>query len=359
MSKTPLSCTVSSLPQLTFLSGFLDKDANLKAGHFTEPVLIGKSFIKRSAKPHYGRLLVVKWLRDEVSGNRPRHVYAKEVTLQLAANDIANIAHIHSIFLDGLSITGLVLDYYSRGSLRDFLDNVTRNARNQAPGGGWTGHWLYFQRQQMEEVVGGIREVTRALAELHAKLIFHFDLDEQNVMRGDIGWELIDFGGARTSRIFFPAAFLSNYEKESPQDEEIDSHLIRTRRGFGHPDKLPPEAKKKDGSDIVVVDGRKIDAYQWGVVIFNLLFPGFRYGIENESYAVHLEKALRTRPMAARPDHESISKHVGGRADNHWTRDILPNLLEKDPTKRWTIAEFSERLEFMDDDDLVRHMLFR
>ena len=332
---------------------------------------INASHIKFGPKIDGKELLLKSYLEEEVEGDRKACVYAKELTLQLAAKDVENVAPMNSIFFgsDG-QIRGLVLENHQNGSLRNFLDGVARMSRVRS-GEESSLHECYTP-DQMREIVNGIKDITRTLTALHEMRIFHLDVDEFNIVRtySDNNnkeyrsrWKLIDFGAARTTRMDLLGAYLSNYKLESPLPEELDTLDIWTRQSFGHADKLPPEAKsnhlRRNGPNKVVlvrVDGGKVDVFH----LVRCLFPSGSFDRSIPDFNTQFERAFKTRAKKFTGAHFMSLLDKAKRKDgsgNFWVR-VLPGLLERRPEERMLMADFHKLLEAEELEKLIYDMLF-
>lgn len=325
---------------------------------------------------------IFKWLREDVQGGRMDFVNAKEITLQIAAARAmaehldskttrepivlggaprvtgehlrSIIASIEYVVLEKGKIMGVVLPQYYQ-TLKAFICDKSRSKQPC---------WSQSSAEQKREVACGILQITKAFLVLHDARIFHFDIDDANIMLDRVGsgsdartvWRIIDFGGARTTRSDLPGAWLSNYEEETPREEEneFDGFLVRTRPGFGHVDKLPPEARgKKNGLNIRILDGRKVDVYQWGVVVFNLLFPKYAFPRAAEDWKVEFETALKQEPGRFDPDRYLNLIH--GETENAWIK-FFEAALHRKPAQRATMADLLDILHQYTEDELIEHM---
>ncbi|KAI9025602.1 hypothetical protein DFJ74DRAFT_45176 [Hyaloraphidium curvatum] len=310
---------------------------------------------------------VVKRLVADVTG-RPTCLKVKEALCQLAGQHIPSVAPIQIILGSDNGIVGLVLPEY-RQSLRHFLNDACEHGRHK-PG---PNMHPFFTQNELREVVQGVKDITRALQDLHDLRIFHFDLDESNVMlRHNPGarkndWILIDFGAARTTDRGSHAAYLSNFGEESPSEAELDSSIVRTRKRFGHDDKRPPETRRKavqavavakDVSKdipIIVVDGQAVDMYQWGGTLFNVLFPTCRFSDKRPMRTI-FEEAIRATFPGVGVDRMSalLAGHGSSRL---WTSTLFRALSPK-PDDRYTARDMLDTLEGATEDDLVQGMMF-
>lgn len=295
--------------------------------------------------------LVFKCLQAPVEGGREHCVNAKEVTLQLRAQTVDSVGTIEHVVVQRGIVVGLVLRQYDV-TVSSFIDRLRKHR----------GHAQAFEENEKRHLTRGIYQITMALNRLHGDSIFHFDIDEANIMVQDINrtdvtkeWRLIDFGAARTTNSSLDAAWLSNFEWETPESEEFGGFWIRTRPRFGHEDKRPPEVRSRNrgGHPFVRVDGRKIDVYQWGVVVFNILFPRYRFPPGANDWKNEVQNAMRLEPNGLRI--ERYYRLVHRQTENVWM-EFLEASLHPKPGKRRTMAQLVEILDKYPEEVRMEHV---
>ena len=145
---------------------------------------------------------------------------------------------------------------------------------------------------------------------VHAQGIIHRDIKPDNcLITGDDVLKIVDFG---VSEMF------------DKQDQ------MKTAKSAGSPAFMPPElCVAKHGE----VDGKAVDIWSMGVTLFCLLFgriPFERHGMIELYQAIRMEQ----------PIYDECSDDL---------KDLLQNLLDKDPTKRITMEQIrvcGETIEF-------------
>ncbi|KAJ4302979.1 hypothetical protein N0V90_001870 [Kalmusia sp. IMI 367209] len=147
------------------------------------------------------------------------------------------------------------------------------------------------------------RDMILGLEYLHAQGIIHRDIKPDNcLVTGDDVLKIVDFG---VSEMF------------DKQDQ------MKTAKSAGSPAFMPPELCVARHGE---VDGKAVDIWSMGVTLFCLLFgriPFERHGM------IELYQAIRMD----QPEYDDCDENL---------KDLLSNLLEKDPRKRITMEQIRE-----------------
>ena len=146
---------------------------------------------------------------------------------------------------------------------------------------------------------------------MHICKIVHMDLKPQNIVIDQyMNAKIVDFS-------------ISLIYKKKPPEDNIKLPLVGTRFY------MSLEILKSD--TIKVKDLHKIDLYSFGVILYNLAFAKYPYGLEKEDahdYKKILEK-IETNELTF-PNTEDYSPHF---------LDFISKLLEKDIEKRMNMSE--------------------
>ena len=188
----------------------------------------------------------------------------------------------------------LIMEYAKYGNLRNFQQKVLKRA--------------YFSESLIcylaYQILNGIKY-------MHICKVAHMDLKPQNIVIDQyLNAKIVDFS---TSLI---------YKKEKPEDY-IKFPYVGTSKY------MSPEILKSD--TIKVKDLNKVDLYSFGVILYNLAFAKYPYGLEKEDshdYNIILEK-IETNELTF-PNTEGYSSYF---------LDFLSKLLEKDIERRISMSD--------------------
>ena len=197
-------------------------------------------------------------------------------------------------FLDKGKSSFLIMEYAKYGNLRNFQQKVLKRA--------------YFSESLIcylaYQILNGIKY-------MHICKVAHMDLKPQNIVIDQyLNAKIVDFS---TSLI---------YKKEKPEDY-IKFPYVGTSKY------MSPEILKSD--TIKVKDLNKVDLYSFGVILYNLAFAKYPYGLEKEDshdYNIILEK-IETNELTF-PNTEGYSSYF---------LDFLSKLLEKDIERRISMSD--------------------
>ena len=188
----------------------------------------------------------------------------------------------------------LIMEYAKYGNLKNFNQKVLKRA--------------YFSESLIcflaYQILNGIKY-------MHICKIAHMDLKPQNIVIDQyMNAKIIDF------------SISLNYKKNSP---ESSIKLPFCGTNFY----MSKEILKSE--KIKVKDLHKVDLYSFGVMLYNLAFATYPYGLEKEdanSYSTILEK-IEANELTF-PNTEDYSSHF---------LDFIRKLLEKDIEKRMKMSE--------------------
>ena len=200
----------------------------------------------------------------------------------------------HSFLDDQRKSPFLIMEYAKYGNLRNFKQKVLKRA--------------YFSESLIcylaYQILNGIKY-------MHICKVAHMDLKPQNIVIDQyLNAKIVDFS---TSLI---------YKKEKPEDY-IKFPSVGTSKY------MSPEILKSD--KIKVKDLNKVDLYSFGVILYNLAFAKYPYGLEKEDshdYNIILEK-IETNELTF-PNTEDYSSYF---------LDFLSKLLEKDIERRISMSD--------------------
>ena len=200
----------------------------------------------------------------------------------------------HSFLDDQRKSPFLIMEYAKYGNLRNFKQKVLKRA--------------YFSESLIcylaYQILNGIKY-------MHICKVAHMDLKPQNIVIDQyLNAKIVDFS---TSLI---------YKKEKPEDY-IKFPYVGTSKY------MSPEILKSD--TIKVKDLNKVDLYSFGVILYNLAFAKYPYGLEKEDshdYNIILEK-IETNELTF-PNTEGYSSYF---------LDFLSKLLEKDIERRISMSD--------------------
>ena len=223
-----------------------------------------------------------------------RNLKNKEIYIsQILKNKNIIGCYTHS-FLDQGKSPFLIMEYAKYGNLRDFNEKVLKRR--------------YFSESLIcylaYQILNGIKY-------MHICKIAHMDLKPQNIVIDQyMNAKIVDFS---VSLI---------YKKKRPEDY-ITLPFVGTNFY------MSKEILKMD--TIKVKDLHKVDLYAFGVILYNLAFDEYPYGLEKKDahdYKKILEK-IETNKLTF-PNTEDFSSHF---------LDFISKLLEKDIEKRMNMSE--------------------
>ena len=200
------------------------------------------------------------------------------------------------LFLDQGKSLFLIMEYAKYGNLRNFNEKVLKPT--------------YFSESLIcylaYQILNGIKY-------MHICKVAHMNLKPQNIVIDEfLTAKIVDFS---TSLI---------YKNKKPEDyiklpiEELIKNMS-----------ISPEILKSD--KIKVKDLNKVDLYSFGVILYNLAFAKYPYGLEKEDshdYNIILEK-IETNELTF-PKTEGYSSYF---------LDFLSKLLEKDIERRISMSD--------------------
>jgi serine/threonine protein kinase len=198
------------------------------------------------------------------------------------------------LFLDQGKSLFLIMEYAKYGNLRNFNEKVLKPT--------------YFSESLIcylaYQILNGIKY-------MHICKVAHMNLKPQNIVIDEfLTAKIVDFS---TSLI---------YKNKKPEDY-IKLPFVGTNFY------MSPEILKSD--KIKVKDLNKVDLYSFGVILYNLAFAKYPYGLEKEDsldYNIILEK-IETNELTF-PNTEDYSSYF---------LDFLSKLLEKDIEKRMSMSD--------------------
>eukprot|EP00232_Nephroselmis_pyriformis_P009064 CAMPEP_0182894726 /NCGR_PEP_ID=MMETSP0034_2-20130328/25249_1 /TAXON_ID=156128 /ORGANISM="Nephroselmis pyriformis, Strain CCMP717" /LENGTH=566 /DNA_ID=CAMNT_0025028517 /DNA_START=278 /DNA_END=1974 /DNA_ORIENTATION=- len=201
-----------------------------------------------------------------------------------------NLLQLYEVINDvGSHYVALVLEYLPGGSLGDYV-------KKSAPRG-----------LPEEECRGYFRDVARGLQYLHFQHVVHRDIKLDNLLlTDDARVKICDFGRAHVS--------------DPSQHDDFDLSSEAGTPAFMAPELFTPE--------VWPFDGRAADIWAMGVCLFVMLFGTFPFQFKSRADA--REQLTSPGPVSLPPRARSLSPHL---------QDLLLSLLEKDPSKRATIAQ--------------------
>jgi len=197
-------------------------------------------------------------------------------------------------FLDQGKSPFLIMEYAKYGNLRDFNENILKRT--------------YFSESLLcylaYQILNGIKY-------MHICKIVHMDLKPQNIVIDQyMNAKIVDFS-------------ISLIYKKKRAEDNIKLPFVGTNFY------MSKEILKSD--TIKVKDLHKIDLYSFGVILYNLAFAKYPYGLEKEDahdYKKILEK-IETNKLTF-PNTEDYSPHF---------LDFISKLLEKDIEKRMNMSD--------------------
>jgi serine/threonine-protein kinase len=230
-----------------------------------------------------GRDVVVKVLAPELAQGLSTERFAREVKLAAALQE----PHIVPVLSAGQTADGL--PYYTmpfvRGeSLRARID------KGPVP---------------LDESIGILRDVARALAYAHREGIVHRDIKPENILLSEGTAVVTDFGIAKAL--------------QAARTEATGGALTQTGTSLGSPRYMAPEQAAADPST-----DQRADIYAWGVVAYELLSGKHPF-------------ADKTSPQQLLAAHMSITpREIGSTAPNipPSIADLITRSLSKDPARR-------------------------
>jgi len=208
-----------------------------------------------------------------------------------------NIIDCYTSVLDKENLSFLIMEYAKYGNLRNFNQKILKRT--------------YFSESLIcflaYQILNGIKY-------MHICKIAHMDLKPHNIVIDQyLNAKIIDF------------SISLNY-KEKPPENYIKLPLVGTNFY------MSKEILKKE--KIKVKDLHKVDLYSFGVILYNLAFASYPYGLEKEdadNYGTILEK-IEANELSF-PNTEDYSSHF---------LDFISKLLEKDIEKRMKMSEALE-----------------
>ena len=208
-----------------------------------------------------------------------------------------NIIDCYTSVLDKENLSFLIMEYAKYGNLRNFNQKILKRT--------------YFSESLIcflaYQILNGIKY-------MHICKIAHMDIKPHNIVIDQyLNAKIIDF------------SISLNYKKKPPESY-IKLPFVGTNFY------MSKEILKKE--KIKVKDLHKVDLYSFGVMLYNLAFASYPYGLEKEdadNYATILEK-IETNELSF-PNTEDYSPHF---------LDFIRKLLEKDIEKRMKMSEALE-----------------
>jgi len=208
-----------------------------------------------------------------------------------------NIIDCYTSVLDKENLSFLIMEYAKYGNLRNFNQKILKRT--------------YFSESLIcflaYQILNGIKY-------MHICKITHMDLKPHNIVIDQyLNAKIIDF------------SISLNYKKKPP-DSYIKLPFVGTNFY------MSKEILKKE--KIKVKDLHKVDLYSFGVILYNLAFASYPYGLEKkdaDNYRTILEK-IEANELTF-PNTEDYSSHF---------LDFISKLLEKDIEKRMKMSEALE-----------------
>ncbi|KAA6393177.1 MAG: putative AGC family protein kinase, partial [Streblomastix strix] len=203
---------------------------------------------------------------------------------------------------DGLKAY-LVLEYCSEGDLRKYINNMKKSG-------------MEISTEKAFEMIG---QIASSLEQLHANDIIHSDLKPENVLLVEgFNVKLADFGLARQLQVGkeYITAQGGTFLYQGPE-------LLRIKQK----DEVVPRLIQTSASDI----------WAFGVMIFELLtqrHPFFDNRIEGNIPAEEFIHRVVSLPPAEIPDRYPSA-----------LKDLIKQMLEKDPQKRITSKEILDKIK--------------
>ena len=221
--------------------------------------------------------------------SKKKEIYISEIL----KNKNIICCYTHSFLEEGKS-PFLIMEYAKYGNLRNFNEKVLKRT--------------FFSESLIcylaYQILNGIKY-------MHICKVAHMDLKPQNIVIDQyLNAKIVDFS---ISLI---------YKKKRPEDY-IKLPFVGTNYY------MSPEILKTD--TIRVKDLHKVDLYSFGVILYNLAFAKYPYGLEKEdahNYKIILEK-IETNELTF-PNTEDYSSYF---------LDFLSKLLEKDIEKRMNMSD--------------------